>query len=121
MLSVLLAIVTGCSGPSSTSPEVSFDAERARTALVAALDAWKKGEAKSLKKHSPPIRFEDDDLLAGLRLVEYEIEDPDRPIKLHEDVEVILELKDASGKGVHREARYQVGLEPAVSVLRSDR
>jgi hypothetical protein len=103
------------------SSDVAFDPEQARTTLVTALDAWKKGEAKSLSKRKPPIRFEDDDLLTGLRLAEYEIEEPDRPIKLHEDVGVILELRDAKGRNVHREARYQVGLEPGLSVLRSDR
>ena len=121
VLALLLGIVTGCSGASRTTPDIPFDSDKARSALVAALDAWKKGEAKSLSKRKPAIRFEDDDLLTGLRLAEYEIEEPDRPIQPFQDVEVILELKDARGKSVRREARYQVGLDPSVSVLRSDR
>jgi hypothetical protein len=121
VLPVLLAALTGCSGSSQPSPEAPYDAEKARTALVAALDAWKKGEAKSLMKRNPPIRFVDDDLLAGLRLSDYEIEEPDTPIRLHEDVEVILSLRDARGKSIRREARYQVGTYPALAVLRSDR
>jgi hypothetical protein len=63
----------------------------------------------------------DDDLLSGLRLSEYEIEEPDQPVKLHQDVSVILEMRDARGKRVRREARYQVGTDPTLSVLRSDR
>jgi hypothetical protein len=120
-LSILLVVLTGCSRGTPPAPEASHDAEAARTALVAVLDAWKKGEAKALAKRNPPIRFFDDDLVAGLRLADYEIEEPDLPIKLHEDVAVILELRDAKGKGVRREARYQVGTDPTLSVLRSDR
>ena len=95
--------------------------KKPRSALVAALDAWKKGEAKSLTKRKPPIRFVDDDLLAGLRLSDYEIDEPDLPVKLHQDVSVRLSLRDARGKSIQREARYQVGTDPTLSVLRSDR
>ena len=118
---VLLAVIVGCSGCSRPAPEVPYDSEEARTALVAALDAWKKGDTTSLPKRNPPIRFVDDDLLSGLRLTEYEIEEPDLPVKLHQDVPVILEMRDARGKRVRREARYQVGTDPTLSVLRSDR
>jgi hypothetical protein len=121
MFPVLLAVVTGCSGSSRPPAEVPYDSEKARTVLVAALDAWKKGDAKSLTKRNPPIRFVNDDLLAGLRLSDYEIEEPDTPNRLHQDVEVILSLRDARGKSLRREARYQVGTDPALSVLRSDR
>jgi hypothetical protein len=120
LLPVLLAVVSGCSGPSRPAPEAPYDSEQAKTALIAALDAWKKGEAKSLTKRDPPIRFVDDDLLAGLRLSDYEIEEPDRPFKLHQDVAVILSLRDARGQRVRREARYQVGTVPTLAVLRSD-
>jgi hypothetical protein len=121
ILPVLLAALAGCSGSSRPQSEVPYDSEKARTALVAALDAWKKGEVKSLTKRTPPIRFVDDDLLAGLRLSDYEIEEPDIPIKRHQDVSVLLSLRDARGKSIHREARYQVGTDPNLSVLRSDR
>jgi hypothetical protein len=121
MIATMLAVVAGCSGPSAPTPEVSHDPEQASAALVAALDAWKKGDVKSLTKRNPPIRFVDDDLLAGMRLSDYEIEEPDSPIRLHQDVEVILSLRDARGKAARREARYQVGTHPSLSVLRSDR
>jgi hypothetical protein len=68
---VLLAGVTGCSEKSRPAPDGSYDSERASTALVAALDAWKKSDVKSLTKRNPPIRFVDDDLLAGFRLSDY--------------------------------------------------
>ena len=121
ILPVLLAAILASSGCSQPASEAHHDSEEARTALIAALDAWKKGEAKSLPKRNPPIRFVDDDLLSGLRLSEYEIEQPTLPIKSHRDVSVILELRDARGKTTRRTARYQVGTEPALSVIRSDR
>ncbi len=121
MLFPLLVVTAGCSGGREPAVEPRYDAEQARTALVAALDAWKKGEAKSLSKRNPPIRFDDDDLLAGLRLSDYEIEEPDLPLKPHQDVSVILSMRDARGKSVRREASYQVGTEPTLAVLRSDR
>jgi hypothetical protein len=120
LLPVLLAVVLGCSGCSQPAAEAPYDSDGARTALIAALDAWKKGEAKSLAKRNPPIRFVDDDLISGHKLSEYEIDEPDLPLKLHQDVPVILEMRDAQGKRVRREARYQVSTEPALSVLRSD-
>jgi hypothetical protein len=94
-----------------------YDPEQAK----AALDAWKKGEAKALPRRHPPIRFVDDDLVAGMRLSDYEVEEPDAPIGLHQDVAVILSLRDARGEVVRREARYQVATEPGLAVLRSDR
>ena len=121
LIPFLIALTVGCSTQPTPAPQVSFDPEKASTALVTALDAWKKGEAKALARRSPPIRFQDDDLLAGFRLTDYEIEEPDSPIKLHQDVAVILMLRDARGKSVRREARYQVGTEPKLTVLRSDR
>ena len=120
ILPLLLAVATGCSGPSRPSTDPPHDSDQARIALVAALDAWKKGDAKSLTKRKPPIRFVDDDQMAGLRLSEYEIEEPDRPIQLHQDIAVILSLRDARGKSIRREARYQIGTDPTLAVLRSD-
>ncbi len=117
---ILLAFMVGCVGCGRPAAETRYDSDGARTALIAALDAWQKGDAKSLAKREPPIRFVDDDLLSGLRLSEYEIEEPESSIKLHQDVEVILELRDAQGKRVRREAKYQVATEPSLSVLRSD-
>jgi hypothetical protein len=116
-----LLISAGCWKGADSVPAPPYDAEKAHDALVTSLEAWKKGQAKSLPRRKPPIRFEDDDLLAGLRLAEYEIEEPDAPIVLHQDVEVILSLRDARGKVVRREARYQVATHPALAVLRSDR
>ena len=84
------------------------------------LDAWKHGEARSLARHNPPIRFEDEDFVAGLRLADYEIVEPDAPIQLHKNIPVILSLRDPRGRTIRRETNYQVATDPALAVLRSD-
>ncbi|MDR3638299.1 MAG: hypothetical protein P4L84_31135 [Isosphaeraceae bacterium] len=122
MLPAIFIVAVGCSrsvGPPTAQPP--YESEKARAALIAALDSWKNGEGKSLAKRTPPIRFVDDDFATGLRLSEYEIEEPDRPIAMHEDVAVILSLRDARGKTIRRETRYQVATSPGLAVLRSDR
>ncbi len=119
-LRALAIVMAGCSGPAEPAVESGYDPERAREALVAALDAWKKHEAKALPQHDPPIRFVDDDFTAGLRLSDYEIEPPHPPSGPHENVPVILSLRDKRGKAIQREARYQIAIEPALAVLRSD-
>ena len=93
----------------------------AHAARAKPLDAWKAGDAKSLAHRVPPIRFADDDLVTGMRLSDYEIEEPDAPITLHKDVAVILSLRDRQNKSIRREARYQIATEPGLAVLRSDR
>ncbi|AGA29082.1 hypothetical protein [Singulisphaera acidiphila] len=117
----LLIVATGCWEGGEPAAAIRYNPEQARTVLIATLDAWKKGEAKTLPKRNPPIRFVDDDFIDGLLLADYEIDEPDGPIGPHKDVNVILSLRDAYGKTIHREARYQVATEPALAVLRSDR
>lgn len=121
ILGALLLITAGCSGSTEQPSASDYNSDQAKDALVAALDAWKKGEARGLAQRKPPIRFVDDDFAAGLRLADYEVQEPDAPISLHKDVDVILSLRDAKGKSVRREAQYQVATEPGLAVLRSDR
>ena len=97
------------------------DPERARLALVTALDSWKRGEASTLPRRNPPVRLADEDFAAGLQLADYDIEEPDAPVIPHKDVAVILSLRDGRGKTVRREARYQDSTDPGLAVFRSDR
>ena len=117
----LLLAASGCWRATAPEGASEHDSEKARSALIAALDAWKKGDARSLVKRTPPIRLADDDLNAGLLLSDYELEEPDAPVLLHKDVSVILSLRDSRGRSIRREARYQVATAPSLSVLRSDR
>lgn len=120
LLGVLL-FALGCSENESEYPVPPYNSEAAKSALVAALDAWKKGASRELPKRTPAIRFVDDDLASGMRLADYEIEEPDAEIALHKDVAVILLLRDGQGRTTRREARYQVATNPGLAVLRADR
>jgi hypothetical protein len=117
----LLVIAAGCRGRVEPAAEAGYNPGAARSALIAALDAWKKGEAGKLPRRNPPVRFVDDDLVDGFRLTDYEIEDPDGPTGPHTDIEVILLLRDPLGKTVRRDAHYQVATRPSLAVLRNDR
>jgi hypothetical protein len=121
MLLTILILTAGYSAETEPEFDAPYNPTKARAALVASLDAWRKGEASALARRDTPIRFVDDDFVAGLRLSDYEIEEPDAPVGLHQDVHVMLSLRDARGRVVEHEAQYQVATEPAVAVLRSDR
>ncbi|QEH35953.1 hypothetical protein OJF2_45100 [Aquisphaera giovannonii] len=116
-----LAAAVGCSGGAGRSAGPSAGAEEARSALFAALDAWKKGQPKALSDRDPPVRFVDDDFAAGMRLTGYAIQEPDRPIAPDEDIPVTLSLRDARGKSIRRVAAYRVSTSPAPTVERSGR
>ncbi len=116
VLAILLAIL-GCSTQSADQFE---DSARAKYILVTALDAWRAGKTKSLTTRNPPIRFADDDQIAGTELVDYEFEDESAPIQPFQNVTVILSLKDKQGQTTQKNARYQIGVDPVLTVLRSD-
>lgn len=120
LLQTILVLAAGCSGRGEPPVGSHYEPGQARTALVTALDAWKKGEARTLARRKPPIRFVDDDFSTGLLLSEYEIEQPDAPTGLHQNVSVILSLRDKRGKVIRRETHYQIATEPGLAVLRSD-
>ena len=112
----ILLILFGCSTQTQNQIE---DSARAKY-LVTALDAWREGKTRSLTTRNPPIRFADDDQVAGMELVDYELEDESAPIQPFQDVVVSLLLKDKRGETTQKDARYQVGVEPVLTVLRSD-
>lgn len=114
---VLLALVaSGC----QTETVTDQDPERARLVLITALEAWKSGSPQSLGTQVPPIRLQDDDLMAGWQLVNYELMKPKSLILPFNDVLVQLELRDLDGKPLRKTVSYQVGLAPLLTVQRSD-
>ena len=114
----VIAGMIGCGW--STAVTHDQDPELAREILVVALDAWKSREAHLLPKRNPSIRFADDDYLAGYQLVDYTLVNPALQIIPFRDVTVKLVLRSRSGNMLQKTAIYQVGLEPFLSVLRSD-
>lgn len=114
---LLLTLATsGCRSGAVTDQ----DSERARLVLITALDAWKSGSPQSLSTQDPPIRLQDDDLMAGWQLVSYELLKPTSLILPFDDVLVQLELRDQNGKSIRKAVSYQVGLAPLLTVQRSD-
>ena len=114
---VILSVILGCS---TQSPNQTEDSARAKYILITALDAWRAGKTKSLTIRNPPIRFADDDQIAGMELVDYELEDESAPIQPFQNVTVILSLKDKHGETIQKDVKYQVGVAHSLTVLRSD-
>ena len=114
---IILLTILGCS---TKSPNQAEDSARAKYILVTTLDAWRAGKTKSLTTRNPPIRFADDDQIAGMELVDYEFEDESAPIQPFQNVSIILSLKDKWGQIIEKNVEYQVGVEPVLTVLRSD-
>jgi hypothetical protein len=84
------------------------------------LDAWKRGEEPgALTLLTPPIHVTDGDWMSGLRLQDYKAGDG-KLVGSDVNYPVALELKDARGKVVKRDAVYAVTTSPKKLVLRQD-
>jgi hypothetical protein len=118
---LLLATGSGCSGalPFAGDRE-TFDGPAARQLLVVALEAWKSGQVATLARRNPPLRFTDDDHVAGWQLVDYRLLAPDLAIRRFESVPVELKLRQGQGPITVRTANYQITLPPRPAVLRTD-
>jgi hypothetical protein len=114
---VLIALV-GC-GWLTGSKLSEEKVEQSRHVLISVLDAWKTGQAHTLAAQTPPIRFQDDDYMAGWRLVDYQLVNPKQQIQSFRDVPVQVNLIDRQGKPLQKTVTYQVGLDP-ITVQRSD-
>lgn len=114
----LLLCLAGCALSFAPIDE-HYDSDLALETLNSALEAWKEGNVKVLISLDSPIRFTDDDLFAGFRLVDYEMIPP-TVIRPFQNVPVTLTLVKGNGSPVERAAVYQISLEPDRAVLRSD-
>lgn len=120
ILAILLCLLGSLGCWRSAFQDSDYDAEVALETLVTALRAWKAGNLASLSSLSTPIRFADDEALAGSRLKEFEVEDPVAVIKPFQDIKVELVLLDPQRRTIRKMVTYQVALKPALTVLRSD-
>jgi len=118
LVCLLIASLSGCVWQPAVVP--GHDPERAREILTTALEAWKNGNVQALATQTPPIRFQDDDLVSGCKLIGYEMMDSKIIILPFKNVTVNLDLENPQGKRQRRKAAYQVGLQPFLSVQRSD-
>lgn len=119
MLGASLALAVVLSGCEGAPQAAKVNPDAARTALTAALDAWKSGQApKALKSHSPAITAQDMDWESGEKLLSYEVlgtgEDDDANLR----VPVELTLQGPGGRETRRKVTYVVGTSPAITVFR---
>ena len=110
--------ICGCQGSANTF--VDQDPELARETLTTVLEVWKAGQVRSLAKRVPPIRFSDEDQIAGSQLLGFEFEDDTIQIIPFQSVKVELELRTLQGQFINKTVQYQVGVDPVLTVLRSD-
>ena len=104
-------VVGFCVGCGSSAP---VDAPKAKRALVAALDAWKRGDKPDSLK---PVVVQDMDWMGGAKLVSYELGDG-KDDNLNLRCPVKLKLVDADGKEVEKTVTYMVGTSPVTTVFR---
>lgn len=117
-LCITLIALVGCQW--LTGSNLSDEAaEQSKRVLINVLDAWKTERVHTLAAQTPPIRFQDDDYMAGWRLVDYEFVNPKQKIQSFHDVPVQVNLIDRQGKPLQKTVTYQVGLDP-ITVQRSD-
>ena len=112
MLGVFL-LLPGCG---ARQPEA--DVERGRSAVAAALDAWKANDpAAKLKALPDPVDFTEE-LRTTHALTDYTLGKVDASDKEVIRYAVTLKLKDKKGKTTDREVVYAVALKTPVVVSR---
>lgn len=122
VFSVLVGAVTvggllpGCFQGSAAGP---VDPPVALEALRVTLEAWKREKPiDSLESGSPQVVAQDLDWLAGLKLVDYQVEGDGKENDVNLRVPVKLTLKTLQGKQVKKNVTYVIGTSPAVTVFR---
>lgn len=113
---VCLFVAAGCG---DTLPPPA-DADRARPALTAALEAWKSGaDSTALLKQAPPIRVADEDWFGGSRLIDYSLGEG-RAVGPQWRCETQLSIQDRNGRTVRRTVKYIVATADEITVIRED-
>lgn len=95
------------------------DAARARDALHAALEAWKRGDSpETLKKQPGPIYCNDDDWAARMRLRSYKIADQNDYYGRSCRILAQIELENGRGTPVQKKLTYLIDTASAVVIVR---
>lgn len=114
----LMSSILGCSASGGARPA---EPDRAKNAVKAGLEAWKKGEKpESMANQSPSVTFVDEDWSAGQTLVAFEIVDPLTPAGNNLSCTVTLTVQPPGGRAVKKRVQYTVGTHPSITVVRSD-
>jgi len=117
-LAVPLMLCLGCGSGQSARPT---DPGQALQTLRVVLDAWKAGETpQRLESRTPAIHVADPDWSAGFSLVGYQADSAGRLVGYDMNYPVVLELKDAKGRSLKKEAVYVITTAPMFLVLRQE-
>ncbi len=116
IVALAAALLAGCAGSGGAGP---VDAPKAREALKAALDGWKRGDApSSFTGASPAMTVQDMDWSSGAKLVEYKVADDGKEMASSLYVPVTLTLRPKQGSEVKKSVTYIVNTSPIVTVFR---
>jgi hypothetical protein len=112
--------VFAMSGCSSTAAH-AVDTSRAREALVATLDHWKKGDSPdSLPSSTMPMTVQDFDWQDGAKLLDYQVQGDGEAKDANLSIKVKLSLDGVQGKSrkVEKTVSYLVTTSPSITVFR---
>jgi len=118
-LLIMIVSIAGCEWWRPVAPAVNYDGNRAKEVLLDALETWKQGKIGTLASRKPPVRFVDDDQVAGLALVDYRLVAPDQTVAPYENVPVVIKVK-IGNQVIERTTVYQITLVPEIAVLRAE-
>ena len=112
----LAAVAAALAGCGSSRPQADID--RAKNAVVAALDNWKANDQPAKLKSLPdPVEFAEE-FRATHKLLDYTVVRTDGADPEVVRVTVALKLQDKKGKASEWQATYSVALKSPVVVAR---
>ncbi|MDX2037136.1 MAG: hypothetical protein SFX72_10825 [Isosphaeraceae bacterium] len=113
-----MVIVIGCG---DAQPPAPADPSIARSALLAALEAWKRGESAPVAREgAPSIRVSDEDWHFGSKLESFQIENREARRGASLELSVILSLRNPKGKRSTKRVTYEVLTDPEPIVIRQE-
>jgi hypothetical protein len=116
---VIGALASGCNGPNHVPPAAA-DSTAARSALETALAAWKQGSSpEQLAQNEPPIAVADEDWLADVKLVDYQLLPGEEAAGVSIRWPVRLTLASGAGRKTI-DAVYVIATSPAIHIARAD-
>ncbi|MCI0456171.1 MAG: hypothetical protein L0Z62_04220 [Gemmataceae bacterium] len=114
----LVVPLSGCGGKRGLS---QADLDRARQAVEASLETWKKGEpAAKLSALNPPVQMTDPDWKAGSKLLKHEIKKTEGLQGENARCWVVLSVQDRKGRKSDKDAVYEVNLGGGKVVIGRD-